>query len=318
MNASNTNAMNFPRPAITDLDIPGEGSADAGWSVRRGKVRNVYDLGDQLLLVATDRISAFDVVLNPGIPDKGVILSQMSRFWFEKLEAAKPNHVISMKVADLKEPFAGLSESLRGRVTLSQKADPLPVECVVRGYLAGSGWVDYQQGKPVSGVKLPDGLKESDRLPEPIFTPSTKATSGHDLPVSFDEVINTIGKEAAEEVRDRSLSLYQEAWEHAQSCGIILADTKFEFGWHDGKLLLIDEILTPDSSRFWPADEYEPGRTQHAYDKQFVRDYLNGLDWDKTPPPPTLPDEIVLKTRDRYLEAYRLLVGHDLNFDALE
>ena len=310
MNATNPN---FPRPAVTDMDFPSDGS----WSVRRGKVRNVYDLGDRILLVATDRISAFDVVLNPGIPDKGTILTQMSSFWFQTLEAAKPNHILSTSVADLPAPFSEQADALRGRTTIVRKTETLPVECVVRGYLAGSGWKDYQEGQPVSGFKLPEGLKESDRLPEPLFTPSTKATEGHDMPIDFAEVVNLIGQETAETVRDRSLRLYTEAAEHARSRGIILADTKFEFGWVNGELLLIDEILTPDSSRFWPADEYEPGRTQHAYDKQFVRDYLNTLDWDKTPPPPTLPDEIVTKTRDRYMEAYRGLVGHDLDFDAL-
>ena len=308
----------FPRPAVTDLDVPGEGSPGCGWGVRRGKVRNVYDLGEQLLLVATDRISAFDVVLDPGIPDKGTILTQMSSFWFGKLGAVRPNHIISTHAADLEPPFAEMGDVLRGRVTLCRKTKPLPVECVVRGYLAGSGWKDYTEGRPVSGHALPAGLKESDRFPEPLFTPSSKATEGHDLPMSFDEVIDVVGKEVAETVRDRSIQLYTEAAEHAHSCGIILADTKFEFGWAGDELLLIDEIFTPDSSRFWPADEYEPGRTQHAFDKQFVRDYLNTLDWDKTPPPPRLPDEIVTRTRDRYMEAYRRLVGAELDFDHLD
>lgn len=312
------NALPLSRPAITDPKIPGEGQPGTSWTVRRGKVRNVYDLGDRLLLVATDRISAFDVVLVPGIPDKGIILTQMSKFWFDHLQAAKPNHIISTSVADLEAPFSELTDQLRGRVTLCRKAQPIPVECIVRGYLAGSGWKDYCEGKPVSGYTLPKGLRESDKFPEPLFTPSSKATSGHDEPISFDEVVDILGKEAAEEVRDRSIQLYTEAAEHAAKHGIILADTKFEFGWCDGQLLLIDEIFTPDSSRFWPADEYEPGRSQHAFDKQFVRDYLNTLDWDKTPPPPVLPDEIVIKTRERYLEAYQKLVGKELDFNALD
>ncbi|MBN2583551.1 MAG: phosphoribosylaminoimidazolesuccinocarboxamide synthase [Planctomycetes bacterium] len=273
-------------------------------SKRQGKVRDVYDLGDRLLLVATDRISAFDCIMPNGIPDKGRLLTGLSLFWFDLIKDTVDNHLISVARNDLKAIVGTAIDQFDGRSMIVRKAEVVPVECVVRGYLAGSGWKDYQAGRPVSGVKLPAGLKQCSKLQEPIFTPSTKATEGHDEPVSFGEVCDQVGKDLATQLRDLSVGVYVQAREYALKHGIIIADTKFEWGLVDGKLILVDEVLTPDSSRFWPLDEYAEGRDQPSFDKQFVRNYLETLDWDKTPPAPALPPDIVEKTRARYLEAY--------------
>jgi phosphoribosylaminoimidazole-succinocarboxamide synthase len=272
-----------------------------GVPVRRGKVRDVYDLGDCLLIVATDRISAFDWILPTGIPDKGRVLTRLSNFWFERL--ATPNHCLHRALEDLPLPPGTDLAPLQGRSVVARKAAVFPIECVVRGYLSGSGWKEYRQSQSVCGVQLPPGLRESARLPEPIFTPATKETSGHDVNITFERACQIIGQEAAQELRQRSLQIYQQAAEFALTKGIIIADTKFEFGLADGRTLLIDEVLTPDSSRFWPADQYEPGRPQPSFDKQFVRDWLETTGWNKNSPPPALPEEIVIKTRAKYLEA---------------
>lgn len=280
-----------------------------GLPVRRGKVRDVYDLGDRLLLVGTDRISAFDWVLPSAIPDKGRILTQLSAFWFGWLGA--PHHLISTDMEAI-QPYlpSGVDTTpLVGRVSLCKKAEVVPIECVVRGYLAGSGWKEYQQSGTVCGIRLPAGLKESDRLPEPIFTPATKADVGHDENISFQQTVDRVGRQTAELLRDRSLEIFQKGAQYALERGIIIADTKFEFGWCDGQLILIDEVLTPDSSRFWPADQYQPGRGQPSFDKQFVRDWLNTTSWDKNSPPPPLPEDVIEKTRQKYLEAYERLTG---------
>ncbi len=280
--------------------------------LHRGKVRDIYEVDDMLLIVATDRISAFDVVLPDPVPDKGKILTQISLFWFEKLKDIVPNHIISGDVKEFPDKLKPYSEQLEGRSMLCKKAKPLPIECIVRGYITGSGWKDYQKSGMVCGIKLPENLRESDRLPEPIFTPSTKADVGeHDENISFQDATGSIGKEVAEQARDISLKLYKTAAEYALRRGVIIADTKFEMGLIDGKLILIDEVLTPDSSRFWPADSYEPGKSQPSFDKQFVRDYLETLDWDKKAPGPKLPQEIIEKTRARYIEAYQRLTGQD-------
>ncbi len=279
----------------------------AGISVRRGKVRDIYDLGDQLLLVSTDRISAFDWVLPSGIPDKGRVLTQIAAFWFDRL--GEPNHLITVDVDQMDLPPDADRASLAGRSTLCRKTRVVPIECVVRGYLAGSGWKEYQQSGTVCGIQLPDGLTECAQLPEPIFTPSTKAESGHDENISFEQMVEVVGQEVAEELQRRSLDIFQRGTEYAQERGIIIADTKFEFGEVGGQLLLIDEVLTPDSSRFWPADQYQPGQGQPSFDKQFVRDWLSATDWDKNSPPPALPEEIVTKTRAKYVEAYEQLTG---------
>ncbi len=279
----------------------------------QGKVRDIYDLGDRLLLVATDRISAFDVVMADPVPDKGRILTQISAFWFRLLADVIPNHLISLKVEDFPPACQAYREELAGRTMLVRKTQPLAVECIVRGYLAGSGWADYQKTGAVCGIPLPAGLKESDRLPEPIFTPSTKAALGtHDENISFEKAAAAIGAELAARVRDVSLTLYSRASAWAEPRGIILADTKFEFGLVDGGLLLIDEVLTPDSSRFWPQSDYAPGRPQKSYDKQYLRDYLESLGWNKQPPPPPLPAEVLANTRAKYLEALKSLTGEDL------
>uniref|UniRef100_A0A7C5AKZ4 Phosphoribosylaminoimidazole-succinocarboxamide synthase n=1 Tax=Desulfobacca acetoxidans TaxID=60893 RepID=A0A7C5AKZ4_9BACT len=279
----------------------------------QGKVRDIYDLGDRLLLVATDRISAFDVVMADPIPDKGRILTQISAFWFRLLEDVVPHHLISVAVEDFPPACQPYREILAGRTMLVKKTRPLPVECIVRGYLAGSGWTDYQKTGAICGQVLPPGLREAERLPEPLFTPSTKAKLGtHDENISFEQMANTIGGELAEKIKAVSLTLYRRASEWAEPRGIILADTKFEFGLINGELLLIDELLTPDSSRFWPAKEYEPGRSQKSYDKQYLRDYLESLGWNKQPPPPPLPKEVIAQTRAKYLEALKSLTGEDL------
>ena len=276
----------------------------------RGKVRDIYEVGDRLLIVATDRLSAFDVILPTPIPDKGRVLTQLSLFWFEKLNSVVPNHVVSAR--DFGNELAPFASELSGRAMLVRKTEPIPIECVVRGYLAGSGWKDYQKTGAVCGIPLPEGLRESDKLPEPIFTPSTKATSGHDENISFEEVCRVIGRALAERLRDVSLEIYRRASEYAAERGIIIADTKFEFGLDGQELVWIDEALTPDSSRFWPAAGYEPGRAQPSFDKQFVRDYLERCGWSKQPPAPSLPDEVVADTQAKYREAYRRLVGREL------
>ncbi|MDH3592032.1 MAG: phosphoribosylaminoimidazolesuccinocarboxamide synthase [Planctomycetota bacterium] len=281
-------------------------------NVARGKVRDVYDLGTSLVMVATDRISAFDVILPDPIPDKGKVLNQTAAFWFETLAEVVPNHVIATDVADFPDALQPYAEILSGRTTLAKKLDMFPVECVARGYLAGSGWKEYRAHGTVCGIPLPEGLRESDRLPEAIFTPATKAVDGHDENIPFEEMVQIVGEEAATTLRDLTLALYGRAADHARDRGIIIADTKFEFGREGDTIVLADEVLTPDSSRFWPADRYEPGRGQPSYDKQFVRDYLETLDWDKTPPGPPLPESIVRETRNKYLEIFKILSGRDL------
>jgi phosphoribosylaminoimidazole-succinocarboxamide synthase len=278
--------------------------------VRRGKVRDVYDLGGQLLIVATDRISAFDCIMPNGIPDKGKMLTAISLFWFAKFSAQFEHHLLGSQMSQYPSSLRPFAPQIDGRSMLVKKADVIPIECVARGYLAGSGWKEYQKSQSVCGIGLPPGLRQCDRLPEPIFTPATKEESGHDINIDFAETVARIGESTATTLRDRTLSLYSQAAEHARSRGVIIADTKFEFGrLPDGKIILIDEILTPDSSRFWPANEYAPGRDQPSFDKQFVRNYLEKLDWNKTPPAPPLPPEVVAGTRERYIEAYKLLTG---------
>jgi phosphoribosylaminoimidazole-succinocarboxamide synthase len=279
----------------------------------QGKVRDIYDLGDRLLLVATDRVSAFDVVMNEPIPDKGRILTQLSAFWFRHLADLTPNHVISLKVDDFPPACAPHRDLLQGRTMLVKKCRPLPVECIVRGFLSGSGWVEYQKTGAIGGLAFPAGLVESARLPEPVFTPSTKAELGtHDENISFAQMAAVVGADLAARVRDLSLALYRRAQEWAEPRGIILADTKFEFGLADGALILIDEVLTPDSSRFWPQEDYQPGGPQKSYDKQYLRDYLESLGWNKLPPPPPLPPEVIANTRARYLQALKALTGEEL------
>ena len=277
----------------------------------RGKVRDIYEVGDRLLIVATDRLSAFDVVFPTPIPDKGRVLTQLSLFWFEKLAAVIPNHVIS--AANFDGELAPHAAALEGRAMIVRRTEPVPIECVVRGYISGSGWKDYQKTGAICGIPLPAGLRESDQLPDPIFTPSTKATSGHDENISFEETIARIGRPLAEKLRDVSLTLYKRAVEHAAARGIILADTKFEFGLLGDELIWIDEALTPDSSRFWPADQYAPGKSQPSFDKQYVRDYLEKIGWNKQPPAPALPPEVVTATQQKYKEAYERVVGHALD-----
>lgn len=278
-----------------------------GIPVRRGKVRDVYDFGDRLLIVATDRISAFDWVLPTGIPDKGRVLTQMSQMWFEQLET--PHHLLSMDVDDVPLPAGADRAALAGRSMVVRKTRVFPVECVVRGYLSGSGWKEYRQQGSVCGIRLTADMEESDKLPGPLFTPATKEDSGHDINISFEQVCEIVGHKSADELRRRSLSIYLQAAETARGKGIIIADTKFEFGECGGEIILIDEVLTPDSSRFWPADLYEPGVPQPSFDKQFVRDWLETTGWDKNSPPPELPLEVVSKTRAKYIEAYERLSG---------
>jgi len=281
-----------------------------GLPVRRGKVRDVYDLGDRLLIVATDRISAYDVIMPTPIPDKGRLLTGLSLWWFEFLADITPNHLITADVAKMPPPAKAHAGVLAGRSMLCRKARVFPVECVVRGYLAGSGWKEYQASGTVCGVKLPRGLMQCSPLPEPIFTPATKAETGHDENISFEKSCEIIGNEAATTLRDRSIAIYKKAAEYARTRGIIIADTKFEWGAVDGRIILVDEVLTPDSSRFWPADGYEPGHDQPSFDKQFLRNYLDTLkDWHRTPPGPVLPADIVANTRAKYVEAYERLTG---------
>ena len=277
----------------------------------RGKVRDIYEIGDRLLIVATDRISAFDVVLPTPIPDKGRVLTQLSLFWFDKLASVVPNHVLSG--TEFPAELAGHENELYGRAMLVRRTEPIPIECVVRGYLSGSGWKEYQAQGSVCGIRLPSGLQESDKLPEAIFTPSTKATSGHDENISFEEAAARIGEPLANRVRDLSLEIYRRAADFASERGIIIADTKFEFGIAENQVIWIDEALTPDSSRFWPASEYMPGRPQPSFDKQFVRDYLERIGWNKRPPAPELPADVVAGTRGKYREAYERIAGQPLD-----
>ena len=277
---------------------------------KRGKVRDIYDFGDALLLVSSDRISAFDWVLPTGIPDKGKVLNQTAEFWFDRLDV--PNHVITTDVEKMPFPKGTDRSQFVGRSTLGKKCKVVPVECVVRGYLSGSGWKEYRESGTVCGIRLPAGLRESDKLPEPIFTPATKAETGHDENISFEQMVEITGRAVAEELREKSLDIFRKGCEYALTRGIIIADTKFEFGEFDGKLILIDEVMTPDSSRFWPADRYEPGKGQPSFDKQFVRDWLTQSGWDKNSPPPELPADVVEKTREKYVEAFEILSGKKL------
>ncbi len=283
--------------------------------VARGKVRDIYDLGDTLLMVATDRISAFDVILPNPVPDKGKVLNQISLYWFEKMANLVPNHIVASDVADFPADCRPYAEVLRDRSMVVKKSEPLPIECVVRGYISGSGWKSYQKDGTVCGIALPAGLRESDRLPSPIFTPSTKAEQGaHDENISFEQAAGLVGRPLAEKVRDLSLEIYRQGAAMALEKGIIIADTKFEFGRIGDDLILIDEVLTPDSSRFWPQDSYAPGGAQKSYDKQFVRDYLISIQWNKQPPPPQLPDQVIEATRAKYIEALERLAGPAYGF----
>jgi len=291
---------------ILQLDLP------SIKKVRSGKVREVYDLGDSFLLVASDRISAFDVILPNGIPRKGEVLTQISHFWFEKFASLVPNHLLAQAEDPLPKNLQPFASQLARRSMIVKKAKPLAIECIVRGYLSGSGLKEYKKSQTVCGLSLPAGLVDSSELPEPIFTPSTKAEEGHDENINFEQACQIVGKELATQARDWSLMIYKAGRDYARQRGIIIADTKFEFGVFEGKLILIDEVLTPDSSRFWPANQYAPGKGQPSFDKQFVRDYLETLTWDKTPPGPILPDEVVAKTSAKYLEAYEKLTGKKL------
>ena len=278
---------------------------------RQGKVRDVYDLGEQLLIVSTDRISAFDWVLPGGIPGKGVVLTQLSKFWFDKLTVN--HHLLSTQLPDMLDISDAQRQALQGRVMVTKKAQVIPFECVVRGYLEGSGWREYQQSGEICGIRLPAGLQQCDRLPEPIFTPTTKAEQGHDMNVTFDEMASQLGRELAEQLRELSLAVYLQGAQLAQSRGILIADTKFEWGWHGNDLLLIDEVLTPDSSRFWPLEAYNPGTSQASFDKQFVREWLMSSSWDRNSPPPPLPAEVIAGTQRKYLEVYERLTGQPLS-----
>ncbi|MCF6156017.1 MAG: phosphoribosylaminoimidazolesuccinocarboxamide synthase [Candidatus Brocadia sp.] len=280
----------------------------------RGKVRDIYEINDTLLIIATDRISAFDVVLPSGIPYKGKVLTGLSEFWFKYTADIIENHLITTQIEKMNNDFIAKHKGiLQGRSMLVKRVDVIPVECVIRGYLAGSGWKEYQKTQSICGIKLPAGLKESDKLPEPIFTPSTKAATGHDENITFSKVIDMVGKKLAEELKEKSMKIYLTASDYARDRGIIICDTKFEWGiTKDSKTILIDEVLTPDSSRFWPQEGYEPGKPQHSYDKQFIRDYLESIHWDKKPPAPPLPPHIIQKTSEKYLGAYKALTGKSL------
>ena len=291
---------------LLQLDLPGVPK------IKSGKVREVFDLGDRLLFVATDRISAFDCVMPNGIPRKGEVLTQLSHFWFGQTESLVPNHLLAKADEPLPPQLQPFAAQLAGRSMIVKKATPLTIECVVRGYLAGSGWKEYQRSQTVCGIPLPAGLQESSELPAPIFTPATKAETGHDENIPFETAAQLVGADIAERARDLSLRIYNFARDYARQRGIIIADTKFEFGLFNGELLLIDEVLTPDSSRFWPADKFQPGQAQPSFDKQFVRDYLETLTWDKSPPAPSLPPLIVSRTQAKYLEAYERLTGRKL------
>ena len=293
-------------PAILETDFPGVERHG------RGKVRDVYRIDGRLLIVATDRISAFDYILPTGIPDKGKVLTQLSIFWFDFLRELTATHFLTARVEDYPEPLRRFRDQLEGRSMLVKRADMIEIECVARGYLSGSGWKEYRDHGTVCGIKLPAGLKESDRLPEPIFTPATKAQSGHDENVSFERVCELAGESLAARLRDLTLNIYARAARYAETRGIIIADTKFEFGFVGDELVLGDEVLTPDSSRFWPADTYKPGGPQFSFDKQFVRDYLESIRWNKQPPAPALPEEVAARTGEKYRQAYRVLTGHSL------
>ncbi|MFA4884162.1 MAG: phosphoribosylaminoimidazolesuccinocarboxamide synthase [Candidatus Margulisiibacteriota bacterium] len=288
---------------LLDIDLPGIKQ------FKKGKVRNVFDLGDELLLVASDRISAFDSVMPNGIPDKGAILTQISLFWFDFTKNIIKNHIIEANADKYPAALQSFKSKLAKRSVIGHKAELIPVECVVRGYLSGSGWKDYQKSGAICGIKLPAGLTESAKLPEPIFTPTTKAEQGHDLNITQKEVEALVGKATADTIKAKTIALYQACAEYALQKGIIIADTKFEFGFHNGEIIIIDEMLTPDSSRFWPQALYKVGQSQPSYDKQFVRDYLESIKWNKEPPAPKLPEEVVQKTREKYLEAYTKLTG---------
>lgn len=292
--------------AITSIELPNIPK------FKSGKVREVYDLGDQYLFIASDRISAFDVVMTEGIPNKGHVLNMISKFWFDRTTDVVKNHMISTKIKDFPPELQPYEEILKGRSMLVKKAELLPVECIVRGYLIGSGWKEYQKSNTIGGMPLRSGYEMAGKIDEPIFTPSTKADEGHDENISIDQMYDIVGTDLGKKLEDISINLYKTAADYALTKNIIIADTKFEFGIIKGELILIDEVLTPDSSRFWPKESYMPGSSPLSFDKQFVRDYLETLDWDKTYPGPTLPDEILLKSRDKYLEAYKLLTGDDL------
>ena len=291
---------------ILQLELPGF------QKLKSGKVREIFDLGDRLLFVASDRISAFDVIMPNGIPRKGEVLTQISYFWFAQSESFQPNHLLSHAKDPLPPNLQPFADKVARRSMIVKKAKPLAIECVVRGYLAGSGWKEYRERQSICGIKLPPGLKESSELPEPLFTPATKAETGHDENIPFAEAARLVGADIAERARAASMKIYNFARDYARQRGIIIADTKFEFGLLDGKLILIDEVLTPDSSRFWPGDQYQPGKSQPSFDKQFVRDYLETLDWNKTPPGPMLPPDVVAKTTGKYLDAYERLTGEKL------
>jgi phosphoribosylaminoimidazole-succinocarboxamide synthase len=296
----------MPNETVLQLDLPGIKK------IKSGKVREIFDLGDRLLLVASDRISAFDVIMPNGIPRKGEVLTQISFFWFDRFASLVPNHLLAGANDPLPANLQPFSNTLARRSMIVKKAQPLAIECIVRGYLSGSGWKEYKKSQTVCGIPLPAGLTESAELPEAIFTPSTKAEEGHDENISFEDAGKIVGQDLATQARDLSLKIYSAGRDYARQRGIIIADTKFEFGVSDGKLILIDEVLTPDSSRFWPADQYQAGKGQPSFDKQFLRDYLETLDWDKTPPGPKLPEDVVAKTSAKYLEAYEKLTGKKL------
>ena len=290
---------------LLDIELPGLKV------FKKGKVRNVFDLGNSLLLVASDRISAFDSVMPNGIPDKGAILTQISNFWFDFTKNIIKNHLIETDVDKYPVELKPFRDQLAKRSVIGKKAKLIPVECVVRGYLSGSGWKEYQKSQSICGIKLPAGLTESAKLPEPIFTPTTKAEEGHDLNITWQEVVDLVGLETAKTIRDKTIAVYKTCAEYALGKGIIIADTKFEFGFVDSEIIIIDEMLTPDSSRFWPKELYKPGQPQPSYDKQFLRDYLEKIGWNKEPPAPVLPEEIVRKTREKYLDAYRKITGKE-------
>jgi phosphoribosylaminoimidazole-succinocarboxamide synthase len=296
------------RDAVLSIELPGVPV------FRRGKVRETFDLGDRLLMVATDRISAYDSVLPTGVPGKGVVLTQFSRFWFERTRKITPNHLITTELDGLPEHVRRYGDVLRGRSMVVRKAERIDVECVARGYISGSAWAEYRQTGTVAGVPMPQGLRESDRFPEPIFTPATKAVSGHDENISFEQMTDIVGVSLADELRSLTLAIYRHAEEYARERGVIIADTKFEFGIIDGQVTLIDEVLTPDSSRLWDADRYEPGKSQPSFDKQIVRDWLTASGWDREPPAPPLPDDVTRKTSEKYYEVYRLLTGETIEF----
>ena len=292
---------------VTNTDLPLK-------TFKKGKVRDIYETNDELLLIVTDRISAFDFVLNEPIPNKGICLTQISKFWFDFFEDTVPSHVISADVKDFPEKLKHYADFLNGRRMLVKKAKVFPIECIVRGYISGSAWKSYQKDGKVCGIKLPEGLQESDKFDEPLFTPSTKAESGHDINISFDEMKKMIGEKDAEKLKELSLKIYNKGSKYALDKGIIIADTKFEFGKIDNKIFLVDEVLTPDSSRFWPADLYEPGKSQPSFDKQYVRDYLNSTNWDKNSTPPHLPAEVIVETQRKYQDAYEKITGKKFKF----